>query len=77
MPPPIHIESLLLQLPGVTADESRQLAQQVAQILAEDARPRPYPQQIGALNVRIEIPTGLPRDRLAHEIAAAIAARLP
>jgi len=76
MPPPIQIESLLLRLPGVTADEARQLAQHVAQILAEEARPGPYPQQIGAMNLRLEVPTGLPRDRLAHEIAAAIAARL-
>jgi len=77
MPASTHIEHLLLQIPGVSADEARAIAQQVAEALAQDIRPRPTPLRFEAMDMRVEIPMGTPRHRLAHEIATAILMRLP
>jgi hypothetical protein len=75
--PTTHIDTLLLRLPGVTAEEARAIAQDVAKELAQAPNSSTRVASFGALDLRIEIPMCTPRHRLAPAIAAAILTRLP
>ncbi len=72
----LHIESLNLRVPGLTAEEGRRLGEEVARRLGDGVPERAMPLHLGALDLRLTLPRGLPRDRLAEEIAIAILERL-
>lgn len=80
----LHIESLHLRVPGLTAEEGRRLGEEVARRLGDEVArrmgggvpERATPLHLGALDLRLTLPRRLSRDRLAEEIAMAILERL-
>ena len=72
----LHIESLHLRVPGLTAEEGRRLGEEVARQMGASVPARATPLHLGALDLRLTLPSGLSRARLAQEIAMAILERL-
>ena len=72
----LQIEALNLRIPGLTAEQARQLGEDVVQRLAVSLPERATPLRLGALDLRVTVPAGTPQDRLAERIAGAILERL-
>lgn len=68
----VHIESLLLRVPGLSPEEARRLGEDVARLLAEKLPPSARPQRIGALDLRIRAEPGAPGRDVAGQIVAAL-----
>jgi hypothetical protein len=67
----LHIEDLVLRVPGISPAEARTLAAEVARRLADRLHGTG---RHGRLDeVRVDVPAGLRGDELADAIAAAIA----
>lgn len=72
----LRIKELRLRIPGLSAEEARGLGDEVAQRIADRLPDGARPQQLGALDLRVMVPTGTERDRLALLIAEAVLGRL-
>lgn len=72
----LRIEQLRLRIPGLSGEEARELGSEVAQRVADGLPTGAGPQQLGALDLRVMLPTGTERDRLATLIAEAVLGRL-
>lgn len=72
----LSIQALRLRVPGLSAGEARRLGEEVAQRIATGLPAQISRQQLGALDLRVLLPAGTPRDRLALLIAEAILGRL-
>jgi hypothetical protein len=68
----VRIDDLHLRVPGVSAEEARQLGEEVARLVAEDLSVQGRVEHLGALDLRVSVAQGMPRNRLAEEIARAI-----
>ena len=72
----VRIDDLHLRVPGVSAEEARQLGEEVARRVAEELSVQGRVEHLGALDLRLSVPKGMPRDRLSEEIARAIIEKL-
>ena len=72
----LHIDELRLRVPGLPPEDARSLGDEVTQRIADGLPDTIRPTHLGALELRIMVPTGTPRDRLASLIAEAISGRL-
>jgi hypothetical protein len=72
----LDIRLLRLRIPGLDAEEGYGLGDEVARRIADGLSAGLRPQQLGALDLRVLLPTGTPRDRLALLIAEAVLGRL-
>jgi len=71
-----RIEELVLRVPGLTVDEARRLAADVARRVAERLPAATRPLHLGALDLRITVPRGTPRSELAATLATQIVERV-
>jgi len=72
----IRIEELHLRVPGLSREEARRLAEDVARLVAEALPASGRSERLGALDIRTSIPSATPRDRLASLIAGSILEKL-
>jgi hypothetical protein len=72
----LDIENLCLRIPGLSAEESRRLGEEIAQRLAGRLPARRTPLCLDALNLHLTVPVGTERGRLAELITAAILEKL-
>jgi len=72
----LDIRLLRLRVPGLSTEEGYRLGDEVARRIARGLPEDVRAQQLGALDLRVMIPDGTPRDRLAALIAEAILGRL-
>ena len=68
----LEIEELVLRVPGYTREEARRLGQEVAQSIADGLSHQQGSINLGALDLRVNIPPGTSRSQLAKLIAEAI-----
>ena len=68
----LRIEEMQLRVPGLSAEEGHTLGQEVAHRVADGLPDQVRPLQLSALDLRVTVPTGTPRGRLAPSIAEAI-----
>ena len=68
----VRIGELHLRVPGLTQEEGRHLGEQVARYVADRLPDDGRIEQLGALSLRVSLPTGTPRHRLAAAIAQTI-----
>ncbi len=68
----VHIEELILQVPGVTEEEALHLGKEVAQHVADGLPTHYRDSNFGALDLRLTIPPASSRSRMVTLIAEAI-----
>jgi hypothetical protein len=68
----VHIEQLCLRVPGLTQPEAHRLAEEVAHQVSCALPAERSVRHLGLLDLRISIPTGVPRELLAERIAERI-----
>lgn len=68
----LQVDELTLQIPGLTREEARHLAQAVGDLLAERVPPDAPPRHLGRLYLRLPLPAATPREQLAELIVDAI-----
>jgi hypothetical protein len=71
-----QIDNLHLRIPGLTPQEAHQLAHEAAQRLAGRLPERMTALHLGALDLRLTVPWGTPRSRVADLIVEAILKRI-
>lgn len=72
----IRIDQMRLRVPGLTAQEARSLGEEIAQRVADGLPAYGRIEHLGSIDVRVSVPSGTPRDRLAERIAEEILKRL-
>jgi hypothetical protein len=72
----VRIDQLSLRVPGLQADEAPRLGEDVCRRVGAGLSPQQRPLQLGALQIRVEVPVGASHGRLADTIASAILERL-
>jgi hypothetical protein len=72
----VRIDDFQLRVPGLSAEEARQLGQEVARRVAEELSVQGRMEHLGALELRLSIAREMPRDRLAEKIARTIVEKL-
>jgi hypothetical protein len=68
----VHIDELYLRVPGLSMDEARRLSEEVTRRVADALPGHGRAGHLGALDLRVTIPHGTPRDRLALVVAEKI-----
>ena len=69
--PELRIDRLVLRVPGLTRAEARDLGREVAERLARPGRTGDAG-RIGSLELRMELPRGVARERIADLLAERI-----
>jgi hypothetical protein len=72
----VQIDRLHLRIPGLSREAARRVGAEVAHHLAESLPPSGKRERLGALNMRVSIQSGTPRDGLARLIARSILEKL-
>lgn len=72
----VEIETLHLRIPGLSREEARRTGEEVAQRVSLDLPAYGKNQRLGALNLRVNLPVGTPRDQIAKLIALALLEKL-
>lgn len=68
----LEIEELILRVPGYTREEAGQLGQEIASQVADGLSDQQSSVNLGALDLRVNVPPGASRSQLAKLIAEAI-----
>lgn len=68
----LTIEELVLRVPGMNSDEARSLGNEVALIVADGLPVERGVRKLDALDLRVAVPSGASRSRVARLIAEAI-----
>jgi len=68
----LEIEELVLRVPGYTREEARQLGEEVVRHVADGLSDQQSGMNLGALDLRVNVPPGTSRSQLAELIAEAI-----
>ena len=71
MPPRVEIGDLRIRVPGLSAQEARGFAGDIARRLSQALRAAP-PRQLGQLHLRVTVPQGASRETLKSAVARAI-----
>lgn len=72
----IRIGQLRLRIPGLTEQEARKLGEEIAWRVADRLLPHGRVKHLGLLDLRISLPRGTSKERLAERIAEEILERL-
>jgi hypothetical protein len=72
----VRIDELILRAPGLTEEVARRMGEEVARRVAGSLRPYGRVARLGALELRLTIPYGIPHERLAEQVALAILEKL-
>jgi hypothetical protein len=72
----IRIDQLCLRIPGLTGQEARRLGEEVTRRVAEALPLLGRVEHLGLLDLRIYVPSGTCRERLAERIAEEILKRV-
>ena len=72
----MRIDQLRLRVPGLTEQEARQLGEEIARRVADSLPSQGRVEHLGLLDLRIAVPAGTSKDRLAQRIAEEILKRL-
>ena len=72
----VRIEHWRLRIPGLTEPEARRLGAEVARRVAERLPLEGRTERLGRLDLRLSIPAGVPKDRLASKIAEELLKKL-
>ena len=76
MPKTVEIETLHLRIPGLSREDARRAGEEVAQRVSLELPAYGKKQRLGAINLRVNLPVGTPRDQIAKLIALAILEKL-
>jgi hypothetical protein len=68
----VRIEEMRLRVPGLSADEVHGLGEEVARRVVDGLPGGHGSRRLGALSLRVTVPEGTSRDRMASLIAEAI-----
>jgi hypothetical protein len=68
----VRIGELSLRIPGLSAGEGRALGAEVMRRVAERLPGKGASRSLSALDIKVKIPEGTPRHRLAETVADAI-----
>ena len=68
----VRIGQLRLRVPGLSVEQARQFGQEVARHVAEGLPAEGPEARLGAARVRVQAAAGVPRDRLARDVARRI-----
>jgi hypothetical protein len=72
----LHIDDLVLRVPGLTLAEGERLANLVQDRLTALAATGHFPSHVGQMEIRLELPVATPLDKLAERIVLGISAQL-
>jgi hypothetical protein len=72
----VHIGELHLRIPGVSREEAQRMGEDVAQRISESLPANGRRERLGALDMRVSIQPGTPRDQLARLIVRSILEKL-
>lgn len=72
----IHIDEMMLRVPGFGEEESRRFGELVAQRLAARLPEQPPDQRLDALGVRVSASPGMDQSQMADEIVEQILRQL-
>lgn len=72
----VEIERFHLRIPGLTRDEAQGVGREAMQRVADSLPKNGKQQNLGSLDLRVNVPVGTPRDQLAKMIALSILERL-
>jgi len=68
----VTIDELVLRVPGLSADDARRVAADVARRVGHGLAAALPAASLGALELRVEVPAGTPPELLAERLAHAI-----
>ena len=68
----VQIEELILRVPGISEEEAGTMGNEVAQLVADGLTSQQEDRHFGVLDMRVTIPPGTSRTRMAKLIAEAI-----
>jgi hypothetical protein len=68
----VRINELRLRVPGLSAEEGRSMGEELAQALAQGLPRQSTSQELGALNLRVMVASGVSRNQVVAEAARAI-----
>jgi hypothetical protein len=68
----LRIEELVLRVPGLGEEEARSLGNDVSRHLADGLRAQQRDRHLGALDLRVSVPTEISRSQMATLTAEAI-----
>ncbi len=72
----VRIEELRLRIPGLTEAEARRIGEEITRRVADELPLRGSMRRCGLLDMRLSIPAGVSKDRLAIRIADEILKKL-
>jgi hypothetical protein len=72
----VQIERLHLRIPGLSREEAQRTGEEVAARVARSLPAYGEKQRLGALDMRVKLPLGTPRDQIAKLIALSILEKL-
>ena len=72
----VEIETLHLRIPGLSREEARRAGEEVAQRVSLALPEYGRKQRLGAIDLRVNLPVGTPRDQIAKLLALAILEKL-
>ena len=72
----IRIDELRLRVPGLSEAEAQEVGREIARRIADGLPPRYREEHLGLLDLKISMPFGIPKERLAEQIAAQILEKL-
>jgi hypothetical protein len=73
----VRIDELRLRVPGLSEPEARRLGEDVARRVADGLAAHGRVEHLGLLDLRISMPSGVSKERLAERIAEEILKKLP
>lgn len=72
----LHVDELILRVPGLTRAEGVRLGALVEERLAARAATGRFPSHVGHLEVTMDLPTALPLEELAERITLRLSVQL-
>jgi hypothetical protein len=72
----VQIGELRLRIPGVSREEAKRMGQDVAQRVSESLPARGRSEHLGAVDMRVSVQKGTPRDQIARLITRSILEKL-
>ena len=72
----LHVEELVLRVPGLTRAAGVRLGALVEERLAARAATGRFPSHAGHIDVDVDLPSALPLDQLAEQIVLRLSVRL-
>jgi len=72
----VEVRRLHLRIPGVSREEAQRLGKDVAHRIAQSLPSAGRREQLGALDIRVSLRPGTPRDQIARLVAESVLEKL-